>query len=96
MIGYIKRLVTKKLVKKYVGSWVRGALRIASGYLLAKGLANPEVADAFAQSSEHIVLASVDMILNNPELLGSLLSGSFAQWWSIKEKKDSVKEKEDE
>lgn len=94
MLTRLKGWVTSSIVKKYVGSWVRGSMRIVAGFLLAKGLADTELANTFAGSLGEILLNTLDLVISNPDLLGSLFSGGFAQWWSLKEKKDTVKKEQ--
>lgn len=89
-LGKLKSWVTSSLVKKYTGSWIRGGMRVLSGFLLSQGLADPDLAEAFTGSLGEILVNGVDLVVKNPELLGSLVSGGLAQWWSLKEKKKGV------
>lgn len=90
MFEGLKKWATSTLAKKYAGSAVRSVMLILSGYLLAKGLADKETADAFTQSLGTILLNLINILIDNPDLLGSLGLGAAAQAWSLKEKKDKV------
>jgi hypothetical protein len=88
----IKSWITKKIVKKYAGSWIRGGLRIAAGWLAANGVADAELAEAFTGSAAEILINSLELLVDSPELVASLSFAGISQWWSLKEKKDKEKE----
>lgn len=82
----IKSWITSTIIKKYAGSWTRGAMRFLAGFLVAHALADQSTAEAFSGSLGTILLA----IIQNPELLTAAASAIAGQWWSLKEKKDKI------
>lgn len=86
MFEGLKKWATSSLVKKYAGSVVRSAMLVVSGYLVGNKLAEPEVAEAFTGSLGTIILNTLDLFLENPDLLTALGLSSGAQGWSLWEK----------
>lgn len=84
----IKSWITKKLVKKYAGSWIRGGMRVLGGALVGYGLADAELAETLTGSFAEVALNVLNLVLDNPDLLSGIYLSTFGQWWSLKEKKD--------
>ena len=82
MWTYLKKLVVSKVVKKYAGSYVRGAMRFVSGALVTYGLADADMAAAFTGSLAEITLNLLDLAINNPEVLTGIVAAAYAQVWS--------------
>jgi hypothetical protein len=87
MFDSIKKWATNSLVKKYAGSVVRSGMLVVSGYLVGNKLADPAVAAAFTGSLGTIILNTLDLVLQNPDLWASVGLGSGAQIWSLWQKK---------
>lgn len=92
MWTYVKNLVTSKLVHSYVGSWVRGLMRVLAGFLVSHDLANADLAAAFTGSLEQILLNLIQLAVSNPEAVTGLVLAAWAQIWSLKEKKKKLVE----
>lgn len=69
MFGWLKEL----LLSKYLGSFIRHALTVTSGFLLSLGI-QPEVVESFEKSGAIVLTALATYLL--------------AQIWSLKEKSD--------